>query len=72
MATAVAWLLRIQSPRTLRRTGVVLTCLGAAGLVIFIGYDLSTWPHLDSDRASTYIPQRLLCSIAMTTDLPLV
>lgn len=72
MATAVEWLLRNQSPRTLRRTGVVLTCLGAAGLVIFVSHDLSAWPHLDSHGAPAYIPQRLLFSIARTTDLPLV
>jgi hypothetical protein len=72
IATAVAWFLRTRSPRTLRRTGVVLTCLGAGGLAVLAGHDLSTWPLRASDGAGAYLPQRLLCSIAMATDLPLV
>jgi hypothetical protein len=72
IATGVAWLLRTRSPRTLRRTGVALTCLGAAGLVAFTAHDLSTCPHTISDGAVAYAPQRLACSIAMAIDLPLV
>jgi hypothetical protein len=72
MGTAVAWLLRTRSPRMLKHTGVVLTCLGAAGLVIFAGYELSTWPLKDSSGAGTYLFRHLLCSMAMATDLPLV
>jgi hypothetical protein len=40
--------------------------------MIFAAYDLSTWPHVVSEGAPAYVPQRLLCSITMATDLPLV
>jgi hypothetical protein len=47
-------------------------CLGAAGLVILAGYDLSIWTSQVSDGARVYLPQRLLCSLVMATDLPLL
>ena len=52
IATAVAWFLRTRSSRTLRRTGVVLTCLGAGGLAVLAGHDLSTWPLRASHGAA--------------------
>jgi hypothetical protein len=72
VATAVAWFLRTQSPRRLRRAGIVLACLGAGGPAVLVGHDLSTWPLKASDSAGAFLPQRLLCSVVMTTDLPLV
>jgi hypothetical protein len=72
IATAAAWFIRTRSPRTLRRLGVVLTCLGAGGLAVLAGHDLSTWPLRSTDAAGAYLPQHLAYSIVMATDLPLV
>jgi hypothetical protein len=52
--------------------GVVFMCPGAGGLAVLAGHDLSTWPLRTSDAAGAYLPQRLLFSTAMATDLPLV
>jgi hypothetical protein len=41
-------------------------------LAVLAGHDLSTWPLRASDGVGAFLPQRLLCSIAMSTDLPLV
>jgi hypothetical protein len=71
-ATAVPWLIRTQPARTLRCAGIVLGGLGASGLVVITGHDLSIWPLDVSTDAPTYRAQHLLCSIAMATDLPLV
>ena len=72
MGTAVRRLLRTRSPQKLKHAGIVLTCLGAAGLVLFASHELSTWPLRDSSGAGTYFFPHLLCSMAMATDLPLV
>jgi hypothetical protein len=72
IVTGVAWFFRTRSPRTLRHAGAVLTCLGAGGLAILVGYELSNWPLAASNAPDAYLPQRLLFSVAIATHLPLV
>jgi hypothetical protein len=60
------------TPRQVRLLGMVSTLTGIAGLLIYIGWDLTTWLAVMPPDFGRYSLQRIVFVIGTQTDVPLV
>jgi hypothetical protein len=69
---AVAQACRRLTPQQLRLLGLAALATGVVGLLVFLGWDLTSWQATVPPDCWRYSFQRILFAIGTTTDVPLV
>jgi hypothetical protein len=64
--------LRRLSAKQLQLLGLTLTTAGVAGVLVFIGQDLTRWLGTVPPDSRRYLFQRILFAVGTNTDVPLV